>query len=211
MPDAVLEGREAVLGSAAVEPAAGVVDVPHVVVCDEDAPELALDVPVEHGEQGLVGLETEGDGAVVDYGSSILLLSPRLHDHVDLDAAPGALGGDLHVVEQEAQIFCLVVRRACAHECVGGVFYTGSRGACSRCCLLKVSHPLVVSACLVASGLTLPFRPLLLLQESPGLFDLLPHFLSVCVLLLLPAQCFCMVSLLCRCRGRHQSFQFFEQ
>jgi hypothetical protein len=30
---------------------------------------------------------------------SILQLSPRLHDHVDRGAAPGALGGDLHRVE----------------------------------------------------------------------------------------------------------------
>jgi hypothetical protein len=122
VPDAVFEQLESVLGFLAIEGAAVVVDVPDFAVGGrEDAPGLARDVRVEHGEERLVAFETEGCGYSVRNISAEV--GPRLHRQLDLGAAPGALCGDLHGVEQAAQILCAIVCSACGHARLHRAFY----------------------------------------------------------------------------------------
>ncbi len=123
VPNAVLEALEAVLGLLAIGAAAFVVDVPDFAVGGrEDAPGLARDVRVERVEESFIAFETEGCGSCV---SNICAeVGPHLHGQLDLGAAPGALGGDLHRLEQAAQILCAIVRRACGHARLTWFFYT---------------------------------------------------------------------------------------
>jgi hypothetical protein len=123
VPNAVLEALEAVLGLLAIEAAAVVVDIPDTAVGGrEDAPEPAGEVRVEGNKQGLVRFEEDGGGCVLSLSFSEV--GRHLHCQLDLGAAPGALGGDLHRVEQQAQIFCAIVGRACAgHARLHGFFY----------------------------------------------------------------------------------------
>lgn len=98
------------------------VDIPDAAVGGrEDAPVLARDVRVERVEESFIGFETEGCGSCV---SNICAeVGSRLHRQLDLVAAPGALGGDLHGVEQAAQIFCVSFGRACGHARLTWFFY----------------------------------------------------------------------------------------
>ena len=101
-------------------------DIPDFAVGGrEDAPGLARDVRVERVEESFIAFETDGCGSCVsNICANICEVGPRLHRQLDLGAAPGALSGDLHGVEQAAQIFCAIVGRACGHARLTWFFYT---------------------------------------------------------------------------------------
>jgi hypothetical protein len=125
VPDAVLETDEAVLGFLEIEAEAFVVDIPDFAVGGQDAPVLARDVRVERVEESFIAFETEGCGSCVsNICANICEVGPHLHGQLDLGAAPDALGGDLHRVEQTAQIFCAIVGRDCGHARLTWFFYT---------------------------------------------------------------------------------------